>query len=169
MINATITKVMYMPTRSASLSCWPNVRIAYSFSHSGVRWMKVVPSELIGDDAVDSAASHTLTAEMSSAMPIARPMATRPTRAETARPGCQGPPGGLPAEARLGVGREVVVMRFLRYELPFGWPDQVRVPTRLWPIKLWERASSRISKNPVRVDGLEYGSHPRGVLRRMTV
>src|SRR3978361_155816 len=83
--------------------------------------MNVVPSELIGELAVDSAASQTPMAEISSAIPMARPMATRPTTAETMKPGCQGAPTGFPAGTLLGVGREVVVMRVLRDERPGRW------------------------------------------------
>ena len=41
MTTATISSVIPMPAVNASLSFSPKVRMANSFSHSGVNWMNV--------------------------------------------------------------------------------------------------------------------------------
>ena len=92
-----------MPAVRAVLSFSPKVRMANSFSHSGVNWMKVWPSEFSGDAGVLKIPIHSPKAASSSAIPIARPIATTPTSPAAATPGRQGCAPG----ACVGVGRGV--------------------------------------------------------------
>ena len=121
MTIATITRVIPMPPVRATLSFSPNVLMANSFSHSGVNWMKVWPSEFNGEAGVLKTPIHSPKAASSSAMPIARPIAMTPTRPATAIPGCQGrgPCGGM--VSAVVVGRSLVVMSRVRPAPPFGW------------------------------------------------
>ncbi len=122
---------MPMPAVSAVLSFSPKVWMANSFSHSGVNWMKVWPSEFSGDAGVVKMPIHSPKAASSSAIPIARPIATTPTSPAAAtlgRQGC-GPCGWL--VSALVSGRSLVVMPWIRACSASGWADRGEI--------FWER------------------------------
>jgi hypothetical protein len=120
---ATITSVIPIPTVRAILSLSPKVSMAKFFNHSGVNWMKVWPSEFNGDAGALSTPIHRPNAASSSAIPMASPIAMRPTRPATAIPGRQarGPCGGM--LSAVVVGRSLVVMSRVRGPPAFGWAE----------------------------------------------